>query len=168
LGRILFGWISDKISGKKLNGKTQITALTINNYCLLLSGLATIAIPVWDQYWVLMIDCILFGLFICKSFIVHSVIDLNVKQIKRKSFYRLIASYMSLTSIILVDLLGIETLSTTFGLISCFRGISSILGPPLAGALYDITGSFTFCFITAGILLIISSIISFFVAKYEK
>jgi len=67
-----------------------------------------------------------------------------------------------------VDLLGIETLSTTFGLISCFRGISSIIGPPLAGALYDLTGSFDIVFISAGIFLIISSIISFFVAKYEK
>jgi hypothetical protein len=75
---------------------------------------------------------------------------------------------MSLTSIILVDLLGLENLSTTFGLISCFRGIASIIGPPIAGAIYDLSGSFSMCFAAAGALLIISSMISFIVAKYEK
>ncbi|CAG2171878.1 unnamed protein product [Oppiella nova] len=137
-GRLFFGWFSDKVSGKTIGHNIRITALTINNFCLLMSGIATVMIPLWSQYWLLLIDCIVF------------------------------ASYMSLTSIILADLLGIEILSTTFGLISCFRGISSILGPPLAGALYDMTGSFAFVFISAGLLLIISSIIHCFVSKYEN
>ncbi|XP_054166022.1 monocarboxylate transporter 12-B-like [Oppia nitens] len=141
LGRLLFGWISDKISNKQICGLT-ITALTINNCCLFIAGFVTILIPLWNQYLILLIDCILFGLFI--------------------------SSYMSLTSIILVDLMGIECLSTTFGLISCFRGMSSILGPPLAGALYDTTGSFSLIFICSGLLLITSSILHIFVSKYEN
>jgi len=57
---------------------------------------------------------------------------------------------MSLTSIILVDLLGLENMSTSFGLISCFRGAASIIDPPIAGAIYDMSGSFSTCFIAAG------------------
>ena len=75
---------------------------------------------------------------------------------------------MSLTSIILVDLLSLERLSTTFGLIICFRGVSSIIGPPLAGMMYDMTNSYTEVFIAAGILIITSAAISAIVHKYEK
>ena len=44
-----------------------------------------------------------------------------------------IAAYISLTSIILVDLLGLERLTSAFGLLTMFRGAASIVGPPLAG-----------------------------------
>lgn len=39
--------------------------------------------------------------------------------------------------LVLVDLLGIDSLTSTFGLLVLFRGIASILGPPLGGLVYE-------------------------------
>lgn len=75
---------------------------------------------------------------------------------------------MSLTSIILVDLLTLELLSTTFGLISCIRGLFAIVGPPLAGLLYGNTNSYASVFIASGICFCIASAISFIVQVYNK
>jgi len=47
------------------------------------------------------------------------------------------APFISLTSVVLVDLLGLDSLTSAFGLLIAFRGTSAVLGPPLAGAVYD-------------------------------
>ena len=39
-------------------------------------------------------------------------------------------------SIVLVDLLGLEKLTSAFGLLTMFRGAASIVGPPIAGEDY--------------------------------
>lgn len=72
-----------------------------------------------------------------------------------------IAGYISLTSIILVDLLGLEKLTNAFGLLILFRGAAAIFGTPLAGAIYDATGSYDIPFFTAGALFGLSAITSF-------
>lgn len=38
-----------------------------------------------------------------------------------------------LKSVILVDLLGQETLSSSFGIMSFFQGVGNLVGPPLSG-----------------------------------
>lgn len=82
-----------------------------------------------------------------------------------------IAGYISLTSIILVDLLGLEKLTNAFGLLILFRGAAAIFGTPLAGAIYDATGSYDIPFFTAGALFGLSAITSFLAPvarKYKK
>lgn len=44
-----------------------------------------------------------------------------------------IGAYVGLTSVILVDLLGLEKLTNAFGILLLFQGIASLVGPPLAG-----------------------------------
>lgn len=44
-----------------------------------------------------------------------------------------IGAYVGLTSVVLVDLLGIEKLTNAFGLLLLFQGIASLIGPPIAG-----------------------------------
>lgn len=44
-----------------------------------------------------------------------------------------IGAYVGLTSVILVDLLGLEKLTNAFGLLLLFQGIASLVGPPFAG-----------------------------------
>lgn len=44
-----------------------------------------------------------------------------------------IGAYVGLTSVILVDLLGLEKLTNAFGLLLLFQGIASFIGAPLAG-----------------------------------
>lgn len=63
LGRIMFGWISDRLTGRAIFG-FRITALKINNVCLMLTAFNTLAIPFLTHYEFLLFDCVLFGLFI--------------------------------------------------------------------------------------------------------
>ena len=46
-----------------------------------------------------------------------------------------IAGYISLTSIVLVDLLGLNQLTNAFGLLILFRGSAGMIGPPVSGKL---------------------------------
>ena len=51
---------------------------------------------------------------------------------------------MGLTSVILVDLLGLDRLTNAFGLLLLFQGIASLLGPPIAGMINHIDVGFVF------------------------
>ena len=42
-------------------------------------------------------------------------------------------AYVGLTSVVLVDLLGMERLTNAFGLLLMFQGIASLIGPPVCG-----------------------------------
>ena len=42
-------------------------------------------------------------------------------------------AYVGLTSVVLVDLLGLDKLTNAFGLLLLFQGIASIIGPPIIG-----------------------------------
>lgn len=44
-----------------------------------------------------------------------------------------LAAYISLTSIIIVELVGLDKLTNAFGSICMFRGAAAMMGPPLAG-----------------------------------
>jgi len=79
-----------------------------------------------------------------------------------------ISAYISLTSIILVDLLGLDKLTNAFGLLILFRGAASIVGAPLAGSLYDSTGSYDTSFFIAGALILIAALISFFIPCVKR
>ena len=41
--------------------------------------------------------------------------------------------YVSQKSVIIVDLLGADKLSSSFGWTACFQGVGSLIGPPVAG-----------------------------------
>ena len=70
------------------------------------------------------------------------------------------ATFVSLTSIVLVDLLGLDKLTSAFGLLALFRGLAAVVGTPVAGALYDSSKSYDVPFYLAGGFLVIASIIS--------
>lgn len=42
-------------------------------------------------------------------------------------------AYVGLTSVITVDLLGLDKLTNAFGILLLFQGIASFVGPPIAG-----------------------------------
>lgn len=56
-------------------------------------------------------------------------------------FVFFLAAFICLTSIILVDHLGLNRLTNAFGLLILVRGIACLIGSPLAGKF-----SFFFCF----------------------
>lgn len=73
----------------------------------------------------------------------------------------ILAGYISLTSIILVDLLGLDKLTNAFGLLILFRGAAATVGSPLAGAVYDVTKTYDIPFFMAAGFFAISAITSF-------
>jgi MFS-type transporter involved in bile tolerance (Atg22 family) len=78
---------------------------------------------------------------------------------------------MSLTSIILVDLLGLDKLTNAFGLLILFRGTAAIFGAPIIGSIYDSTQSYAVSFYAAGALFAFSAFFSFMApltAKFKK
>ncbi|XP_054723796.1 monocarboxylate transporter 12-like [Uloborus diversus] len=127
-GRLMFGWFADR---------PGVSALLVNNISIVLTGLCVFCLPFCSTYTAIVIDCVLFGLFV--------------------------SAYICLTSIILVELLGLDKLTNAFGLLSLFRGGSCMLGPPIAGSIYDLTGSYDLPFFIAGVLLMISAGVSFMV-----
>jgi len=66
LGRLLFGYISDRIARNGTFAGIRMTALGLNNFCVLMAGLMVTLIPFCTTYLLVMLDCVLFGLFICK------------------------------------------------------------------------------------------------------
>ncbi|CAL4074610.1 unnamed protein product, partial [Meganyctiphanes norvegica] len=72
-------------------------------------------------------------------------------------------AYVGLTSVVLVDLLGMEKLTNAFGLLLMFQGIASLIGPPMCGALFDATGSYDYSFLLAGSMIAISGLMLFFI-----
>jgi len=44
-----------------------------------------------------------------------------------------LAAFIALRSIVIVDLLGIEKLTNAFGLIALFQGIVALVGSPISG-----------------------------------
>lgn len=66
-----------------------------------------------ETYWILVSLCILFGLTFASSF--------------------------SFTPIILVRLVNLDDFTCAYGLILLVQGVGSLVGPPLAGMIYDYT-----------------------------
>lgn len=79
-----------------------------------------------------------------------------------------IGAYVGLTSVILVDLLGLEKLTNAFGLLLLFQGVASLIGPPMAGALYDLTLSYNPGFFWAGIFILLSGVMLFIIPSLQR
>lgn len=63
---------------------------------------------------------------------------------------------ISLTSVILSDIVGIHRIADAFGVSNFFAGIASFAGPPLAGLLYDVSKSYLISYIAAGSAIFLS------------
>ncbi|KAJ8313311.1 hypothetical protein KUTeg_009097 [Tegillarca granosa] len=103
VSRICVGFISDR---------SWADAVMINNVALICGGAATIFVPFYVDYGVMVTYSAVFG--IC------------------------IAVFVSLRSIIMVELMGIEKLTNAFGLVVLCQGLSSFIGPPIAASRFSI------------------------------
>ncbi|XP_026683138.1 monocarboxylate transporter 14-like [Diaphorina citri] len=119
----------------------SVNSLLLNNLCLVVCTLSVGAIPVCLSYFHYVIVAVFFG--------------------------TAVSGYISLTSIILVDLLGLDKLTNAFGLLILFRGAAAIVGSPLAGAVYDATNSYSIPFFMAAAFFLVSTVTSF-MAPYMK
>lgn len=72
-----------------------------------------------------------------------------------------VATFASLRSIVVVDLLGLEKLTNAFGLLLLFQGVAAIFGAPLAGAFNEAVGNYNASFYFSGSLLLGSAIMCY-------
>ena len=74
----------------------------MTNFSLIMSGICVLAFPFCYNYVSFVIVALFLGLFV--------------------------SAFISLTSIVLVDLLGLDSLTSSFGMLRLCTGIASILG----------------------------------------
>ncbi|XP_022323778.2 monocarboxylate transporter 14-like [Crassostrea virginica] len=110
---------------------TKVDALIINNVALVISAVLLFLEPLCTTYALLVLFAALYGL--CVS------------------------AYISLTSIIICDLIGLEKLTNAFGILTLARGTSSIYGPPIAGAVRAATESYNYSFYLGGLMFLIGA-----------
>ncbi|XP_043585209.1 uncharacterized protein LOC122568944 [Bombus pyrosoma] len=75
------------------------------------------------------------------------------------AFGLFIGANYSLTSIILVELITLERFTNAYGLLLLVQGVANLMGPPLAGWLYDITGTYDLSFYLAGFFIALSGVL---------
>ncbi|XP_071106596.1 monocarboxylate transporter 9-like [Haliotis cracherodii] len=96
----------------------------------ILSGVSVLLVPLMQSYWYM---CTLAG-----------------------SFGFFIGSNYALTTVMLVEFLGIDKLTNACGLLMMIQGIANLIGPPVAGWMYDETKSYDATFYAAGAFIIIA------------
>lgn len=72
------------------------------------------------------------------------------------AFGLFIAANYSLTSIILVNLVDLDRFTNAYGLLLLVQGVANLVGPPIAGWGYDVTGTYDLSFLLAGGFIIVS------------
>merc|ERR1719266_1536633 len=77
-------------------------------------------------------------------------------------------AYVGLTSVVLVDLLGLDNLTNAFGLLLLFQGIASVMGPPFIGWLYDQLGDYQSGFYFSGAMIFLSGVMLFALPRMQQ
>lgn len=77
-------------------------------------------------------------------------------------------AYISLQSVVLTDMLGLEKLESALGLVLLFSGVATFIGPPIVGFLYDLSNSYTPGFLFAGGMIALSGAVLFATPMLQK
>ncbi|XP_057325967.1 monocarboxylate transporter 12 [Microplitis mediator] len=125
-----------------VSDKPWVNRLLVYNLCLTICGLATVLSVYCDSFI---------------SFVIYTSV-----------FGFTVGAYVGLTSVILVDLIGLERLTNAFGLVLLFQGVASLLGPPIAGWLYDALNSYDPGFFVGGAMITISGLILFLIPPLQR
>jgi len=118
-----------------LSDQSWVNRLYLYNSCLVICGISMGLSPFCTTYNTQAMYCALFGITS--------------------------GAYVGLTSVVLVDLLGLEKLTNAFGLLLMFQGIASVIGPPVIGALFDSIGDYDAGFYFAGTMIFLSGAMLF-------
>ena len=102
-----------------LGDKPYINALLLYNAFTSVAGVGTMAVPLFTGYMALTIYCGVFGFFISANY--------------------------ALTTIILVNLFGMDRLTNAYGIVMLAEGVANVIGPPLAGKAVECRQSYVRC-----------------------
>jgi len=125
-----------------LSDRTWVNRLYLYNFCLVICGVSMALSPFCTTYTTQAIYCALFGITS--------------------------GAYVGLTSVVLVDLLGLDKLTNAFGLLLMFQGIASVMGPPVIGAFYDSIGDYDAGFYFAGSMIFVSGAMLFAIPALQR
>ncbi|KAF5282490.1 hypothetical protein FQR65_LT14260 [Abscondita terminalis] len=100
--------------------------------CMCLCGAVIAIVPLLNSYWSLCVVAGGFGFFIAANY--------------------------SLTCIILVELITLERFTNAYGLLLLVQGVANLIGPPIAGKISDVTGTYNLSFYLAGVFVILSGL----------
>lgn len=70
-----------------------------------------------------------------------------------------VATWISLTSIVLCNMLGLEHLTNAFGLLTMTRGVATLMGSPIAGLVFDATKDYNTSFHIGGSMLLLGGLL---------
>ncbi|XP_048764663.1 monocarboxylate transporter 12-like [Ostrea edulis] len=118
-------------------GDKNIDLTLLYGVSIILSGLAVMVVPWFMSFIPLCVIAGLFGLFISANY--------------------------ALSTVILVEIVGIDKLTNSYGLTMMMQGLANIIGPPVAGLLYDMSGSYDHTFVAGGIFIAFSGLLLIFV-----
>lgn len=128
-----------------VSDRPKVNALCINNVALTVGGVATALCPFFETYAMLLVYSAVFGFSI--------------------------ACFAALRSIIAVEMFGVEKLTNAFGLLLLFQGVASVIGSPVAGIFFDLTGTYDASFYIAGSLITLSGVMCLplpWISRWEK
>uniref|UniRef100_A0A182MLB8 Major facilitator superfamily (MFS) profile domain-containing protein n=1 Tax=Anopheles culicifacies TaxID=139723 RepID=A0A182MLB8_9DIPT len=110
--------------------------------CLALCGASIFVMPwVISSYAAMVILCIIFGFTFASTF--------------------------SFTPIIMVRLVSLDDFTVAYGLVLLVQGIGSLIGPPIAGFLYDVTNRWDDSFYAAGFFIFLSGVCAWAIGSLE-
>ncbi|KAJ8319187.1 hypothetical protein KUTeg_004278 [Tegillarca granosa] len=109
---------------------------------IIITGICVAVIPFCLSYIPTAVVCGLFGLF-------SAVVEVT-------------------SCVILVHILGIQKLPDAYGINMFLQGIASLIGPPFAGFLYDVSQSYDNTFLAAGISLAVSAYVEMMLLKQDN
>ncbi|XP_046378151.2 monocarboxylate transporter 14-like [Haliotis rufescens] len=69
---------------------------------------------------------------------------------------------------IIVDLVGVKQLATGYGMVNFIGGFGLLLGPPFAGFIMDVSGSYDVSFACSGSALVIGSLLSLGIPIFKR
>lgn len=121
ISRILFGYLSDL---------PTVDTLTVIYISTTMTSVVVLCIPFCSSYITLSVAATLYGLFSCKTW--HFLVFATV-TILLSIFIFPIALFVSLSSIVLAEMLGTSQVVKSYGLLCVTYGVPTILGTPLAG-----------------------------------
>jgi MFS family permease len=125
-----------------LSDKKWMNRLYLYNICLAICGLATgLSSHTTDLFWL---------------------------RVYAATFGATVGVYVSLTSVILVDLVGLDKLTNAFGLLLLFEGAASVIGPPIVGKLYDEFNDYRPGFWLAGAMFAFSGLMLFLIPFLQR
>uniref|UniRef100_A0A182PJV0 Major facilitator superfamily (MFS) profile domain-containing protein n=1 Tax=Anopheles epiroticus TaxID=199890 RepID=A0A182PJV0_9DIPT len=110
--------------------------------CLALCGASIFVMP-WliSSYPAMVVLCIIFGFTFASTF--------------------------SFTPIIMVRLVSLDDFTVAYGLVLLVQGIGSLIGPPIAGFLYDVTNRWDDSFYAAGFFIFLSGVCAWLIGPVE-